>query len=94
MESEDSTVGLKMTSKGTYATVCLPGLLLPMPRSIRAYQHMPPQETLRLSWICLWVSILGHCSFPLGPGVYKVLFVSSKCLYFLQSCENSVIKSH
>ena len=34
----------------------------------------------------VWVSLLwGHCSFLLGPGVYKVLFVSSKSL-FLQSC--------
>ena len=34
----------------------------------------------------VWVSLLwGHCSFLLGPGVYKVLFVSSKSL-FPQSC--------
>ena len=44
----------------------------PCPQS-RAYQPMPPQETLRLSQTCLWVSILGHCSFPLGPGVHKIL---------------------
>ena len=30
----------------------------------------------------------GQCSFLLGPGVYKVLFVSSKSL-FLQSCVSS-----
>ena len=33
LESEGSTVGLKVTSKRTYAIVCLPGLLLPMPLS-------------------------------------------------------------
>ena len=30
----------------------------------------------------VWVShFCGHCSFLLGPGVYKVLFVPSKCLF-------------
>ena len=34
----------------------------------------------------VWVSFLwGHCSFLLGPGAHKVLFVPSKSL-FLQSC--------
>ena len=42
----------------------------------------------------VWVSLLwGHCSFPLGPGAHKVLFVPSKSL-FPQSCGSSVIKSH
>ena len=37
----------------------------------------------------VWVSLLwGHCSFLLDPGVYKVLFVSSKSL-FPQSCVSS-----
>ena len=37
----------------------------------------------------VWVSLLwGHCSFLLGPGVHKVLFVPSKNL-FSQSCGNS-----
>ena len=37
----------------------------------------------------VWVSLLwGHCSFLLGPGVHKVLFVPSKSL-FPQSCLNS-----
>ena len=62
----------------------------------------PRQATAgpRLHWRLLdthrqvWLSLLwGHCSFPLGPGAYKVLFETSKSL-FLQSCENSVIKSH
>ena len=30
----------------------------------------------------VWVSLLwGHCSFLLGPGAYKVLFVTSKSLF-------------
>ena len=37
----------------------------------------------------VWVSLLwGHCSFLLGPGVQKVLFVPSKSL-FPQSCLSS-----
>ena len=49
----------------------------------------------RLHWRLLdthgqvWVSLLwGHCSFLLGPGVHKVLFVPSKSL-FPQSCVSS-----
>ena len=37
----------------------------------------------------VWVSLLwGHCSFLLGPAVYKVLFVPYKSL-FPQSCVSS-----
>ena len=37
----------------------------------------------------VWVTLLwGHCSFLLGPGVHKVLFVPSKSL-FPQSCVSS-----
>ena len=37
----------------------------------------------------VWLSLLwGHCSFLLGPGVHKVLFVSSQSL-FPQSCVRS-----
>ena len=37
----------------------------------------------------VWVSLLwGHCSFLLGPGAHKVLFVPSKSL-FPQSCVRS-----
>ena len=37
----------------------------------------------------VWVSLLwGHCSFLLGPGTHKVLFVPSKSL-FPQSCVSS-----
>ena len=39
----------------------------------------------------IWLSFLwGHCSFLLGPGVHKVLFVPFKCL-FLQSCGSSIL---
>ena len=41
-----------------------------------------------LHWILLdshwqvWVTLLrGHCSFLLGPGVHKILFVPSKSLF-------------
>ena len=37
--------------------------------------------------------LCGHCSFLLGPGAHKVLFVPSKGL-FPQSCLSTVIKSH
>ena len=53
-----------------------------------------PQPTLASagdSWTLrqVWVSLLwGHCSFLLGPGVHKVLFVPSKSL-FPQSCVSS-----
>ena len=37
----------------------------------------------------VWASFLwGHCSFLLGPGAHKVLYVPSKSL-FPQSCVNS-----
>ena len=49
----------------------------------------------RLRWRLLdthgqvWVNLLwGHCSFLLGPGAHKVLFVPFKSL-FSQSCESS-----
>ena len=39
----------------------------------------------------VWISFLwGHCSFLLGPGVHKVLFVPSKSL-FPQSCVSSCV---
>ena len=53
----------------------------------------------RLRWRLLdthrqvWLSLLwDHCSFLLGSGAYKILFVPSKSL-FPQSCVSSVIKS-
>ena len=42
----------------------------------------------------VWLSLLwSHCSFLLGPGAHKVLFVPSKSL-FPQAYGSSVIKSH
>ena len=53
----------------------------------------PPvtHTSVRDSWTLrrVWVSLLwGHCSFLLGPGAHKVLFVPSKSL-FPQSCVSS-----
>ena len=44
-------------------------------------------DTHRQVWVHL---LLGHCSFLLGPGAHKVLFVPSKSL-FPQSCVSSGI---
>ena len=42
----------------------------------------------------VWVTLLrGHCTFLLGPGAHKVLFVPSKSL-FPQFCVSSIIKSY
>ena len=48
----------------------------------------PQKSTADLHWRLLdthrqvWVSLFwGHCSFLLGPGVHKVLFVPSKSLF-------------
>ena len=46
--------------------------------------------TLRQVWFSL---LWGYCSFLLGPGEHRVLFVPSKSL-FPQWCGSSVIKSH
>ena len=48
-------------------------------------QPTPPLDTHGQVWVSL---LWGHCSFLLGPGVHKVLFVPSKTL-FLQSCVSS-----
>ena len=51
-------------------------------------QPTPPPETPD-NHRQVWVSLLwGHCSFLLGPGVQKVLFVPSKSL-FPQFCVSS-----
>ena len=77
-------VGLMATSsKRTYAnTLCLPGRLLPValspqqaavdPRLHRRLLDTHRQVRLSRLW--------DHGSFPLGPGVQKVFFVSSKSL--------------
>ena len=53
---------------------------------------MPLLESPRDSQASLGQPLL-DCSFLLGPGAHKVLFVSSKSL-FPQSCVSSVIKSY
>ena len=60
------------------------------PDPMAATQPTPPPETHRQVWLSL---LWGHCSFLLGPGAHKVLFVPSKRL-FPQSCGRSVFKSH
>ena len=84
-------VGIMVTSsERTYDnTPHLPVLLLPLTPS----QVTPLQETLKHSQAGLAQSLMGHCSFSLGSGVYKVLFVPSKSLCFPQSCGSSIIKS-
>ena len=57
------------------------------------YQSSPLPDTAghsRQVWLCL---LWHHCSFLLGPGTHKILFVPSKRL-FPQSCGSSVIKFH
>ena len=83
------------SSKTTYSSMPhLPGLLLLV--SLTPWQAtVNPRRCQRLlnTHRQFWLSVLwGHCSFLLGPGVHKVLFVPSKNL-FPQSCGSSVIKS-
>ena len=42
---------------------------------------MPPLETPGHSWASLVSLLWGHCSFLLGPGAHKVLFVPSKSVF-------------
>ena len=66
---------------------CTAALSAPNP----AAGHCQPTPHLRLldAHGQVWVSLLwGHCSFLLGPGAHKVLFVPSKSL-FPQSCVSS-----
>ena len=67
-------VGLKATSKRTYANKYLPGLLLPVPLFLLQATADPhlcsrPSNTNRHVWLSvLW----GYCSFCLYSGVHKV----------------------
>ena len=72
----------------------LPGLLQSVPLTPRQATadpclHWRLLDTHRRVWLSL---LWGHCSFLLGPGAHKVLFVPSKSL-LPQSCGSSVIKS-
>ena len=49
-------------------------------------QPMPLLETPGCSQASLAQSLVGHCSFLLGPGVHKVLFEPSKQESISQSC--------
>ena len=51
-------------------------------------QPTPPPETPGHSRASLVSLLWGHCSFLLGPGAHKVLFVPSKS-QFPQSCVHS-----
>ena len=78
-------VGLMVTSsKRTYVnTVHLQGLLLSVPlipwqATVKLHLHQRLLNIHRQVWLgFLW----DHCSFPLGPGTHKVLFVPSKSLW-------------
>ena len=71
--------------KGSHA--CAAALSAPNPAAGHC-QPMPSLETPGHSQAS-WVSLLrGPCSFLLGPGEHKVLFVPSKSL-FPQSCGSS-----
>ena len=66
---------------------CTTALNLPNPRAGHG-QPMPLPETPEHSQASLGHLLWGHCSFPLGSGAHKVLFVPSKSP-FPQSCVSS-----
>ena len=53
------------------------------------HQPKPPPESPGYSLASLGQSLVGHCSFLLGPGVHKVLFEPSKQESISQSCVSS-----
>ena len=53
----------------------------PRPCSRTLQTHTSTRASWTLRGMCGSVSCGGHCSFLLGPGVYKVLFVPSKSLF-------------
>ena len=64
--------------------ICTAELSAPDPAAGHRWP-MPPPETPGHSWQ-VWAGLLcGHCSFFLGPGTHKILFVPSKSP-FPQSC--------
>ena len=54
------------------------------PQKSTADLHLRLPDTHRQVWVSLF---WGHCSFLLGPGVHKVLFVPSKSLFPLVQCK-------
>ena len=72
--SEDNGNSFKRFHTSTAA------LTAPNPAAGHHYPHLP--QRLLDTHGQVWVSLLrGHCSFLLGPGAYKVLFVPSKSLF-------------
>ena len=95
LESTGSIVGLMATSKRTYANMCLPGLLLPVPLSqwqITGSTCLCKRPSNTHKQVCL-ILLWGHCSFLLGLGAHKVWFVPYKSLSFSQSYVSSISKS-
>ena len=95
LESIGSMAGLKVKSKRIYANThpqdCC--YQCPCPHSRPQLPHAATGDPQN-SHAGLAQSLGGHCSFPLGPGACKDLFVSSKSLCFTQSCGSFIIKSH
>ena len=62
----------------------LPGLLLPVPLTLRQATVNPHlRQRLPNTHRQVWLSLLwGHCSFLLGPGAHRVLLVPSRSLCF------------
>ena len=62
-------------------------LSAPSPQQATADPHLRQRllDAHSQVWVCL---LWGHCSFPLGPGAHKVLFLPSKSL-FPQFCVSS-----
>ena len=90
-------VGLVVTFKRTYTKGLLPGLLLPVPVSLlqavadTCLHVRLPNTSRKVLFSLLW----GHCSFPLGLGALKILFVPSKGgVCFPQSWVSLVVKPY
>ena len=81
---------MEISFKRTYACT----VVFSAPDSTAGHHSPTPLlETPGHSQPSLGQSLLDHCSFLLGSGVHKVLFVPSKNL-FPRSCRSSIIKSH
>ena len=67
-------------------TPCLPGLLLPaVPVPVAGHcQPRSPEETLRELQAGLAQSLVEVTAPSLGPGVHKVLFAPSECLWWYE----------
>ena len=79
--------GRSNEGNGYLFCACTAGLSAQEPVAGRCWPP-PLLEISGHSWASLSQSLGGHCSFLLGPGAHKVLFVPSKSL-FLLSCVSS-----